>query len=50
MVGARTTLYCELDQTLSVRGAYTESDKAPAQKIGSGYVRLIHMYNNSLQT
>ena len=34
------SMYCELDQTLFARGAYTESDNAPARKIGSGYARL----------
>ena len=40
MLGAKTSQHCELDQTLFTRGAYTESDNAPAQKIGSGYTRL----------
>ena len=40
MVGARTSRYCKLDQTLFVRGAYIESDNAPVRKTGSGYVRL----------
>ena len=37
---ARTSLYCELDQILFMWSAYTESDNAPARKIGSGYARL----------
>ena len=41
MVVARMSLYCELDQTLFVWGAYTESNNAPVRKTGSGHVRLI---------
>ena len=37
MMVARTSLYCEPDQTLFARAAYTESDNAPARKIGSDY-------------
>ena len=40
MMVARTSLYCELDQTFFMRGAYTESNNAPARKIGSGHARL----------
>ena len=43
MLGARTSRCCELDQTLFMRGAYTESNNAPAQQIGSGHVRLLAM-------
>ena len=32
MVGARTSQYCELDQTLLAQGAYTVSNYAPVQK------------------
>ena len=38
--GARTSQYCEPDQTLFAWGAYTESDNAPVRKIGSGYATL----------
>ena len=41
MLGAKMSQHCELDQTLFARGAYTESDNAPAQKIGPGHARLI---------
>ena len=34
MVGARMSHYCKLHQTLFTRGAYTESDNAPAWKQG----------------
>ena len=44
MLGAKTSQHCEPDQTVFARGAYTESDNAPAQKIGSGYARLCMGY------
>ena len=46
MLGAKTSQHCEPDQTLFARGAYTESDNAPARKIGSGYARLSIMRAN----
>ena len=45
MMVARTSLYCEPDQTLFTRGANTESDNAPARKIGSGHARLERLYD-----
>ena len=48
MVGARTSRYCKLDQTLFVRGAYTKSDNTPAQKTGSGYARLFTRIFNAI--
>ena len=44
MLGDKTSQHCEPDQTLFARGAYTESDNAPARKLGSGYARLMYFF------